>query len=85
MGGGGYCYYRPPEGGRLYDMKVVTRQASADSFLITPRPSDVKRHWTGLFLGLNLEKKMAAPVSMLTTSTIDGCDFDNPLQLFRNP
>ena len=30
----------------------ITRQASADSFLITPRPCDVKRHWTGLFLGL---------------------------------
>ena len=34
---------------------------------------------------LNLEKKMAAPISMLTTSTIDGCDFDTPLQLFGNP
>ena len=30
----------------------TTRQASADSFLITPRPCDVKRHYTGLFLGL---------------------------------
>ena len=26
-----------------------TRQASADSYLITPRPCDVKRHCTGLF------------------------------------
>ena len=33
---------------------------------------------------LNLEKKMAAPISMLTSSTIDGCDFYNPLQLFGN-
>ena len=29
-----------------------TQQASADSYLFTPRPFDVKRHWTGLFLGL---------------------------------
>ena len=33
---------------------------------------------------LHLEKKMAAPISMLTSSTIDGCDFYNPLQLFGN-
>ena len=33
---------------------------------------------------LNLEKIMAAPISMLTSSTIDGCDFYNPLQLFGN-
>ena len=30
----------------------------------------------------NSEKKMAAPISMLTSSTIDGCDFYNRLQLF---
>ena len=39
-----------------------TRQASADSYPITPRPSDVKRHWTGLFLGL-IEKKWLRPWS----------------------
>ena len=32
--------------------RIITRQASADSYLITPRPCDVKRHCTGLFLGL---------------------------------
>ena len=59
-----------------------TRQASADSYLITPRPCDVKRHCTGLFLGL-IQKKMAVPISMLTSSTIDGCDFYNPLQFIE--
>ena len=39
-----------------------TRQASADSYPITSRPSDVKRHWTGLFLGL-IEKKWLRPWS----------------------
>ena len=31
------------------------------------------------YFRLNLEKKMAAPISILTSSTIDGCDFYNPL------
>ena len=31
---------------------------------------------------LNLEKEMAALISMLTSSMIGGCDFYNPLQLF---
>ena len=37
-----------------------TRQASADSYLITLRPCDVKRHCTGLFLGLILKKNGCA-------------------------
>ena len=48
--------------------------------LPSARPCDVKRHCTGLFLGL-----MAAPISMLTSSTLDGCDFYNPCSYLVTP
>ena len=37
---------------RETSIERTTRHASADLYLITPRPCDVKRHCTGLFLSL---------------------------------
>ena len=39
-------------------------------------------NWT--IFRFNLEKMTSLMISMLTSSTIDGCDFYNPMQLFGN-
>ena len=58
-----------------YLIRCSTRQASADSFLITPRPCDVKRHCTGLFLGLIQKKKWLRPSACLQVQRLTGVIF----------